>query len=76
MFEPGKVDDALSVFIQVVDESGEIVAEGRSANELRKELGSAESFLETRNSQWNQDGLKTWTWGELPKKDTDRKWRC
>ena len=68
MFEPDKLDQSLSVFIQVVNEEGELVAEGRSANELRKELGSSESFLETKDTQWNQDGLKAWTWGELPKK--------
>ena len=68
MFEQDKLDHSLSVFIQVVDEEGELIAEGRSANELRKELGSSASFLETKNSQWNQDGLQAWTWGELPKK--------
>ena len=68
MFEENKLDHSLSIFIQVVDEDGQLVAEGRSANELRKELGSSDNFLETKDTAWNQDGLTSWTWGELPKK--------
>ena len=66
-FDQSKVDDALLVNLQVLDENGEVIAQGRNINQLRIELGSeASSFVSTDNSDWNQDGLKSWTWDELP----------
>ena len=68
MFDETKIDDSLSVFIQVVNDQGELLAEGRSANDLRKELGSSSNFLETEHTQWNRDDIQNWDWDELPKK--------
>ena len=65
--DQSKVDDSLFVNLQVIDENGEIIAQGRSINELRKELGTESTgFVETEDSDWHQDGLNSWTWEDLP----------
>lgn len=67
-FKVEKLDDHLKVNLQVVDESGELLAEGRSVAELRTQLGAehASSIVDVLDEDWNQDGLCQWSWGELP----------
>jgi ATP-dependent helicase HrpA len=66
-FNLEKVDDYLHVNVQVVDEQGRTVAEGRNINELRKQLGlQAKPLAEVHDSNWHRDGLVEWTWGDLP----------
>ncbi len=68
-FRTEKIGDHLKVNLQVVDESGELVAEGRSVADIRSQLGAehASSVVEITDSTWHQDGLTDWTWDELPR---------
>lgn len=69
LFKTEKMDDHLKVNLQVVDEDGEIVAQGRSVAEIRSQLGAeySSSIVDVEDAVWNQDGLVEWTWGDLPK---------
>lgn len=69
MFKLEKLDAHLNLNLQVIDETGELVAQGRSVGELRQQLGSehVSTIVEIQDEQWQQDGLKTWTWDEFPK---------
>ena len=63
-----KVDDHLNVNIRVTDADGQVIAEARRIGDLRAQLGAehATSVVEIDDSDWNQDGLKDWNWGDLP----------
>ncbi len=67
-FDPAKTDPHLKVNIQVVDETGEIVAQGRSVRELREQLGSqhVSNVMHVDTSDWQQTGLTQWSWDDLP----------
>ena len=67
-FKLEKLPPHLNVNVQIVDAEGQTVAEGRSLTELREQLGpeAATTVVEVTDSQWHQDGLKEWSWGELP----------
>ena len=67
-FKPEKIDGHLKVNIRVVDAEGQILAEARRVGELREQLGPAHasSVVQIDDSDWNQDGLKDWTWDEFP----------
>ena len=69
LFKTEKLDDHLKINLQVVDEEGEVVAEGRSVAELRSQLGAeyTSSIVEVDDETWKQDGLTDWSWDELPK---------
>ena len=69
MFKTEKLDQHLKVNLQVVDGEGEIIAEGRSVADIRTQLGAEHSsnIVEVDDSTWNQDGLKSWSFDELPK---------
>jgi ATP-dependent helicase HrpA len=68
LFKTEKIDDHLKVNMQVVDEAGEIVAEGRSIAEIRKQLGDEfkSNIVEIEDSHWNRDGLQDWCWEDFP----------
>lgn len=68
LFDPTKSEPHLKVNVQVVNESGEVIAEGRSVAELRDQLGAehASNVVQVEDSDWQQTGLTQWTWGELP----------
>lgn len=68
-FRAEKISDHLKVNLRVVDEAGEVLAEGRSVAAIRSQLGSqhTSNVVEVDDSQWKQDGLTDWTWGELPR---------
>ena len=68
-FDTQKISPHLNVNVEVVDEQGEVLATGRSVTEIRQQLGPQQtsSIVEVQDDQWTQDGLKNWTWGDLPK---------
>jgi len=68
LFDPTKSEPYLKVNVQVVNEAGEVVAEGRSVAELREQLGGEHlsNVVQVDNSDWQQTGLTQWSWGELP----------
>ena len=69
LFKTEKLDDHLKINLQVVDDTGEVVAQGRSVAELRTQLGAehVSSIVEVDDATWKQDGLKNWDWDDLPK---------
>ncbi len=71
-FKLEKIDDHLKVNLQVVADSGDVIAEARSLTELRNQLGPqlSTSFVEVDDDTWHQDGLTDWTWGDLPTEST------
>lgn len=72
LFKTEKLDAHLKVNLQVIDEEGEIVAQGRSVAEIRSQLGAehSSSIVEVDDETWNQDGLHQWSWDELAKEIT------
>lgn len=69
MFDSEKVHSHLLVNMKVVDAEGEVLAQGRSVAELKDQLGAEHLTNEITidDSDWHQDGLKDWSWDELPK---------
>jgi ATP-dependent helicase HrpA len=67
-FDTEKIDSHLKINLQVVDDAGEIVAQGRSLTEIRSQLGPAHvsSIVDVADETWHQDGLTQWTWGDFP----------
>ena len=67
-FKLEKLSPHLNVNVEIVDEKGEVVAEGRSVAEIRQQLGPqhVSSIVEVKDETWTQDGLTEWTWGDLP----------
>jgi len=72
MFKQEKLAPHLHVNLEVVDEEGTVIAQGRSVAEVRSQLGTehASSIVEVQDSTWHQDGLVEWSWGEFPKEAT------
>ena len=70
MFNAEKVQSHLLVNMKVVDEDGQVLAQGRSVAELKDQLGAEHltNEITTDDSTWNQDGLKDWDWDELPER--------
>ena len=58
----------LRMNVRVVGEQGELLAEGRDLDVLRKELGlSTTAASQTvTDKQWERDGITSWNIGELP----------
>ena len=72
MFKQEKVSPHLHVNLEVVDDTGEVIAKGRSVAEVRSQLGAehASSIVDVQDSAWHQDSLTEWSWGEFPKEVT------
>lgn len=68
-FQSDQIDSFLNVNIRVVDSHGQVVAEGRSLADLRSQLGPEHTtnVVAVEDKTWRQDGLRDWSWGELPK---------
>ena len=66
-FDLDKMEDCLRINLTVLDDDGEVIAQGRNIQELRKQLGcDTESFVQVHDDEWNKDGLNSWSWGDLP----------
>jgi ATP-dependent helicase HrpA len=69
-FDLSKLETHLKVNLQVFDDQGKLVAQGRSVAEIREQLNVGavplSNIVEVDHSQWQLDGLTDWTWGELP----------
>lgn len=73
MFRDEKVSPHLHVNLQVTDDDGEVLAEGRSVAALREKLGvehAAGNVVDVADSDWHQDGLTQWSWNEFPREIT------
>jgi ATP-dependent helicase HrpA len=61
--------------VRVLDERGELVAEGRNLDALREKVGGPRpaEVVTPGKSPWRRDGLKAWEWDDLPEQvDLDR----
>jgi ATP-dependent helicase HrpA len=71
-FDLSKLESHLKVNLQVHNDEGEVIAQGRSVAEIREQLGVGlvpmTNFVEVDDAQWHQDGLSDWTWADLPLK--------
>ncbi len=59
----------LRMNFRIVDEQGEVLAEGRDLSELRRNLSNLQGEAKgqsDRFSQWEQPQLTRWTFGDLP----------
>lgn len=67
-FQEERLPEHLRMRLEVVDPHGKPLAAGRDLAKLRRELGSAATatFSESPDPRWNQDSLKTWSFGPLP----------
>jgi ATP-dependent helicase HrpA len=70
MFQLDKLPAHLHVHVQVRDDQGKVLAEGRDLKQLRRELGVSESapLALPKNHAWKREGLKEWDWESLPEK--------
>lgn len=71
-FREDKIPDHLRMRIEVLDESGAVLAAGRDLNALLWQCGTKVSatFCAAVDARWQQDGLTAWTFGELPETTT------
>ncbi len=71
-FDLEKVEDHLQINLQILDEAGQVIAQGRSVKQLRQQLSNqaadlpATGILDVADEKWHQDGLTEWCWDELP----------
>lgn len=67
-FKSEKMNDHLKINLQVVDETGELLAEGRSVADIRSQLGAehTSNVVDVEDESWKQDGLKEWSWEDFP----------
>ncbi|MBC8356089.1 MAG: ATP-dependent RNA helicase HrpA [Planctomycetes bacterium] len=74
-FKLEKLPSHLRMNVRVVDESGELLAEGRDLQELASEIGveSSENASVISDGEWERDGIKVWDFGELPETITIRR---
>lgn len=74
-FKLDKVPQHLRMNVRVVDESGELLAEGRDLNQLATEIGveSSPDMSLISDGEWERDGIKVWDFGELPDSITIRR---
>ncbi|MEX0820352.1 MAG: DUF3418 domain-containing protein, partial [Pirellulaceae bacterium] len=74
-FKLEKLPPHLRMNVRVVDETGELLAEGRDLKQLAAKMGvesSADANLIT-DGDWEREGIKTWDFGELPESITIRR---
>ncbi|MGC1274280.1 MAG: ATP-dependent RNA helicase HrpA [Planctomycetaceae bacterium] len=69
MFDSARLPQHLRMNIRVVDEAGEPLATGRDVPALQQRYAEAAAVAFTRSTasgNWHRDGLKDWSWGDLP----------
>lgn len=74
-WEQASVPDHLRMFFRVVDEQGRPLAQGRDLAAIRRELGAKveAAFTKIGGNELHRDGLKDWTFGDLPESLTLRR---
>ncbi len=69
-FDLAKIEPHLLVNIQVVDETGKLVAQSRKLQELAPQFALTGGEVVVEVSPWHRDGLQQWSWGDLPERVT------
>ncbi|MHB8899301.1 MAG: ATP-dependent RNA helicase HrpA [Thermoguttaceae bacterium] len=67
-FQQDKLPPELRMNVRIETEEGEVLAEGRDLDAVRRQIGSvvAEKFTQTGSSGWDRDGLTAWDMDHLP----------
>ncbi len=69
MFRLEKLDDSLKINLQVRDEAGQVIAQGRTLSELKSRLpnsGAAASIDLAGHDAWHRDDVRQWDWDTIP----------
>lgn len=71
MFRLEKIDDSLKVNVQVRDEQGQLIAQGRDLRQLKTGVtgrgGDPVAALDGEDDHpWIRDGVQQWDWDEFP----------
>lgn len=71
-FRQEELPAELRMNVKVLDPEGTVLAQGRSLDTLRKELGvrASEVVLACPDPRWNRDGVTSWDFGVLPESVT------
>ncbi|GAB6167188.1 ATP-dependent RNA helicase HrpA [Thermostilla marina] len=70
-FDMSKVPPELVMNLRVVDRSGNVLAEGRDWEDLRRRMGVEHRGCGTvADPRWNRDAITDWDFGELPESIT------
>lgn len=74
-FKLDKVPQHLRMNVRVVDQSGELLAEGRDLSQLATEIGveTSPDASVISDGEWERDGITAWDFGELPESITIRR---
>jgi ATP-dependent helicase HrpA len=67
-FQQDKLPPELRMNVRIETDQGEVLAEGRDLEALRRQIGSlvSERFTQTDSAGWDRDGLTTWDLDYLP----------
>ncbi len=67
-FQQDKLPPELRMNVRIETNQGEVLAEGRDLDLVRRQIGSlvSEKFTQTASSGWDRDGLTTWDLDYLP----------
>ncbi len=67
-FQQDKLPAELRMNVRVETDDGQVLAEGRDLDTVRREIGAvvSEGFAQADTSQWQRDGLTTWDLDYLP----------
>ncbi|MBO7726405.1 MAG: ATP-dependent RNA helicase HrpA [Thermoguttaceae bacterium] len=74
-FDTDRLPDALRLNLRVVDVRGNVLAEGRDAEAVGRELGerASKTLKNIRRSEWIRDDVASWDFGSLPETVTLRR---
>ena len=74
-FDTGRLPDPLRLNLRVVDVRGNVLAEGRDADAVGRDLGqrAAKTLRNVRRSEWIRDDVASWDFGTLPETVTLRR---
>ena len=74
-FRLDKLPGHLRMNVKVVDDEGEVVAEGRDLPALMEEVGAEAASIGdvVSDGEWERDGIRTWDFDELPTSITIRR---
>ena len=67
-FRLDRIPPELQMNVRVVDDQGEVIAQGRDLNQVRGQLGElvSEQLATLDDPRWCRDGLLAWDFDELP----------
>jgi len=70
LWDAAAAPDHLKMFFRVIDEKGKTLASGRDLAKIRRDLGAKveDSFSKIGGDALHRDGLREWSFGDLPER--------